>query len=289
MSAQPEKKFLIASCVFHAVVLLALILSYSATSPMFVIENTNQHDVISAVVLGDTAKSKILPHEEPVAKPIQKPEPEPVKKEVAPPPKPVAKVEPKKAPPPKTIEKDVIALKAAEKKIADKKAEDLKKKQQEAFAKDLLADIKKHSEKKVKVKQADLQSKFAKMLKEQSEQSLRENLMNENIKMSGKLSRQSQGIVNKYKALIIQAISEHWQVPLQANRSLYSELMIRLSPEGAVLDVKITKSSGDPALDSSARSAVLKASPLPVPGSRDEFEPFKQFVLKVRPENIVDL
>ncbi len=107
--------------------------------------------------------------------------------------------------------------------------------------------------------------------------------------MSGKLSRQSQGIVNKYKALIIQAISEHWQVPLQANRSLYSELMIRLSPEGAVLDVKITKSSGDPALDSSARSAVLKASPLPVPESKDEFEPFKQFVLKVKPENIVDL
>ncbi len=146
MSAQPENKFLIASCVFHAGILLALIVSYSFSSPMFVIENTNQHDVISAVILGDTAKSKILPHEAPAVKPVQKPEP--VKKEVAPPPKPVAKVEPKKTVPPKTIDKDVIALKAAEKKLADKKAEELKKKQQEAFAKDLLADLKKQSDKK---------------------------------------------------------------------------------------------------------------------------------------------
>src|SRR3990167_9703115 len=112
MNAQPEKKFLIVSCLFHAGILLALIVSYAFSSPMFVIENTNQHDVISAVVLGDTAKSKILPHEKPATKPV--PKPEPVKKVVAPPPKPVAKLEPK------TIDKDVIALKAAAKKLADK-------------------------------------------------------------------------------------------------------------------------------------------------------------------------
>ncbi|HTM63541.1 MAG TPA: cell envelope integrity protein TolA, partial [Gammaproteobacteria bacterium] len=137
-------------------------------------------------------------------------------------------------------------------------------------------------------KKTDLQAKFAKTLREQSELSLRQNLLDENIKMKGKLSRQSQGIVDKFTALIIQAISENWVVPPQANKKLYSELMIRLDKEGKVLDVTITKSSGDQALDGSARAAVFKASPLPVPPDDKEFEPFKQFVLKVKPENILE-
>lgn len=286
MVDQQNKKYFISSCIFHAAILLAMIFSYEFSTPLVVIENTNQHDVISAVVLGDTAKSKILPHEEPAAKPIPQPEPkpEPVKKVVTPPPP--AKTETKPE-----IDKDTIALKAAKKKAeADKEKELkklLKKKQQELFAKDLLADIKK-VEKKTKIKKDDLQKKFAKTLREQSEQSLRQNLLNEEIKLKGKMSRMSQGVVDKYKALIIQSIGEHWLVPLQANKKLTSELMIRLGPGGKVLDVTITRSSGDPSLDSSARAAVMKASPLPVPDKPDEFEPFRQFVLKVKPENIVE-
>ncbi len=292
MSSPQDKKFLITSCALHAALLLIVILNYEFSSPLIVAENTNQHDVISAVVLGDTAKSKILPHEQP--KPAPAPEPEPPKQVAKVEPKPEPKIEPKPEPKPeiKKVDEEAIALKAAEKKLAakkeaEKKAAELKKKQQELFAKDLLADIKKQTDKKIK-KQKDLQTAFAKTLKEQSEASLRQSFMDEKIKMSGKLSRQSQGIVDKYKALIIQAIGEHWLVPLQANKTLSSELMIRLAPGGAVLDVKVTRSSGDPALDSSARAAVLKSSPLPVPSDPAEFEPFRQFVLKVKPENIVE-
>lgn len=277
MHAQQNKKYFIISCACHAAIFLALVLSYEFSSPLAVVENTNQHDVISAVVLGDVATSKILPHEEPAAQP--KPKPEPEKKVVTPPPE-LAKSEPKKAEPKPVIDKDVIALKAAKEK-------ELKKKQQDLFAKELLADIKKH-EKKTKQKKSDLQAKFAKTLREQSELSLRQNLLNEDIKLKGKISRQAQGVVNKYTALITQAIGEHWLVPPQANKKLTSELMIRLDAGGRVLDVSVTRSSGDKALDSSARAAVLKASPLPVPKKADEFEPFKQFVLKVKPENIVE-
>jgi colicin import membrane protein len=302
MGALQSKKYLIASCVFHGAILLAIILGYDASQPLAVVENTNQHDVISAVVLGDTSKSKILPHEEPAPKPV--PKPEPVKKEIIPP---VAKNEPKPLPKPeikpaeikKIIDPDAIALKAAvnkkladkklaDKKAAEKKAKELLKKQQDLFAKDLLADIKQHNEKKIKIKKNDLQAKFAKTLREQTEASLRQNLLNEEIKLRGKLSRQSQGVIDKYKALIIQTIGEHWLVPLQANKSLTSELMIRLGPGGTVLDVSITKSSGDPSLDSSARAAVMKSSPLPVPADPKEFEPFRQFVLKVKPENVLE-
>ncbi len=54
-----------------------------------------------------------------------------------------------------------------------------------------------------------------------------------------------------------------------------------------MLSVQIAKSSGDPVLDRSAQTAVLKASPLPVPSKGTDFESFREFNLTVRPEGIV--
>src|SRR5690242_6439947 len=95
---------------FHVGVLLLLVLGFDVTSPMVVIENTNQHDVISAVVLGDTAKSKII-HYQPTTPP--------------PPPPPVVKQEPQPAPPKPVVkpqpqpDKDTIALEAAKKMLQE--------------------------------------------------------------------------------------------------------------------------------------------------------------------------
>lgn len=286
-----EQKYVVISVVCHVLVLLAFVLGLDQTSQLAVIENTNQHDVISAVVLGDTAKSKILPQQidAPKPKPVVEPKEEP--KPAPPPEKP--KVEPIAKKEPEVTEKDVIALKAAEKKKLEdqKKLEEEKKladkKRKDKLADDLLADIEKINEKQKKDKQKELQNRFQKMLQEQAEKSLRQNLLNEEVKLKGTQNRQAQGEVNKYKALILQAISEHWIIPTQSNKKLYCELMIRIAPGGTVLDVQITKTSGDPALDSSARAAVLKSSPLPVPNTPDAFEPFRQFVLKVKPENVM--
>lgn len=268
MREPKEKPYFFASLAAHVFILLAFVLSLEMNAPMAVLENTNQHDVISAVVLGDTAKSKILPHEITPA-PLPKPVENKVQAAVSPPPTPAT---------------DAIALKAEKKPIP----KPLKKITPDIFGKDLLADVAKQA-KKVKVKnQKQLTAQFEKLLKQQSEQSLRDHLLDENIKLQGQQSRLSQGVVDKYKALIIQAISEKWVVPPQANKKLSSELLIRLAPGGVVLDVSVTKSSGDPSLDSSARAAVLKASPLPVPSESGAFESFRQFVLKVKPENIMD-
>lgn len=297
MPAPLNKKYLIISCVFHVTLFLALVLGYNFLRPTPVIKNSNKHDVIHAVVLGDTIKSKILPHEKPALLPKVKTKAvkkitKPIKKIARKSPKPTVK----RAAPKKVIKKKAIALKASKKKasrerlnkkrLARKKAKALKK-QKEMFAKSLLADIKKQNDKKIKAKKL-LQKKFAKTLRQQSEESLRQQLLDEEIRLQGKKSRQMQGVVNKYKALILQAIAENWIVPIQADKELSSELMIRLAPGGTVLDVQIIKTSGDPSLDSSARAAVIKSSPLPVPTKPDEFDPFRQFVLRVKPENIIE-
>ncbi len=276
MAASADKRYLILSTILHVAVLIVLIAGYDFTAPLPVLENTNKNDVISAVVLGDSPKSKMLPQKvtPPPARQIVKEEPTPP--EAAPQLKNTVK-----------IQKEVLALKAAQKKkVAEQKAL-AEKKRRELFANDLLADMKTTNEKQKKKKQKELTSHFEKTLREQAEKSLRQQLLNEEIKLQGTQSRQAQGVVDKYKALILQAISEHWIVPTQANKKLYCELMIRVAPGGVVLDVQIIKSSGDPSLDSSARAAVLKSSPLPVPADGAAFEAFRRFVLKVKPENIL--
>lgn len=289
MSNTPKPKYFFISLFCHVAVLTFLILGFDFSTPLAVVENTNKNDVISAVVLGDTVKSKVLPQEiKPTPAPIS---PQLKSTPVAPLP-PVAKEIAKKIVP-KEPDKDEIALKIAQKKqeMAEKQlAEKTEKKRQEKLAKeliakDLLADIQKINDKKKKVVQKKLQSQFEKVLQEQAEKTLRDHLLNEEIKLQSTESRQAQGEINKYKALILQAISERWLIPPQVNKKAYCELMIHIAPSGRVLEVHITKTSGDPALDSSARAAVLKASPLPVPTDTGAFTPFKQFVLKMKPEN----
>lgn len=276
MQAPKSKVYFFTSIIFHIILLSIFIASFELAAPLPVIENTNKNDTLSAVLLGDTPKSKIVPQ-----KLSAPPETPPPIKET-----PKEQVQPKKVET-KPIEKDVIALKALEKKKLAKEKALEEKKRRDLLAKELLADIKKQNEKQKKIKQTKLKSQFEKTLHDQAEKSLRQQLLNEKIKLQGKEMRQSQGEVNKYKALILQAISEHWIIPTQADKKRYCELMIHLAPGGMVLDVQVTKTSGDPALDSSARAAVLKASPLPVPNDHEAFEAFRRFVLKVKPENIV--
>ncbi|TAK72296.1 MAG: cell envelope integrity protein TolA [Gammaproteobacteria bacterium] len=243
MSQIRQRKYVIVSTSFHLLVLFLLIMGFDVTTPLPVFENTNKNDVISAVMLGDSTKSKILPQEQP--------------------PKPTPVVQP-------IVKKEVIALKPAEKKkIVDPNL----------LANDLLSDIKKTTDKQKKIKQKQLQAQF--------EKSLRQTVLNDDIKLQSTQSRQAQGEVDKYKALIMQAISERWIIPPQVDKKRSCELMIRVAPGGVVLDVQVTRSSGDVALDSSARAAVFKASPLPVPKDPDAFEAFRQFMLKVKPENVL--
>lgn len=267
-------KYLCVSLVGHICILLVLMLGFAFSSTIPVFENTNKNDVMSAVVLGDSPHSKVLPQATP-------PPPPPNDKKVLP-----QEQRPAKQTQQEQVE-NAIAIEAAKKKKLAEQKTLAEKNQHEMIAKDLLADIKKMKAEQKKLKQKALQSQIQKTLREQAEHSLRQQLLNEEIKLQTKQSRQAQGEVNKYKALILQAISEHWIIPPQVDKNLYCELMIRLAPGGIVLDVQITKKSGDPSLDSSVRAAILKASPLPVPTESAAFEPFRQFVLKVKPENIL--
>ncbi len=96
---------------------------------------------------------------------------------------------------------------------------------------------------------------------------------------------QMAGEVDKYKAMILGAISQQWILPENANPALSSQFRIHLAPNGTVLSVNLVRSSGDPVLDRSAQSAIYKASPLPVPMNATAFNVFRDINLTVRPQN----
>ncbi|MBX9706264.1 MAG: cell envelope integrity protein TolA [Gammaproteobacteria bacterium] len=129
---------------------------------------------------------------------------------------------------------------------------------------------------------------LAQKLQAQARQSLQQQAQSEqkNLDQQMAQARQTQSIVDKYKALILQQVGQHWIVP-EVNQDISCRLLITLAPGGTVLDVKLVESSGNDALDRSAIQAVYKSSPLPVPQDSSAFNAMRQLDMLVRPESAV--
>ena len=68
-------------------------------------------------------------------------------------------------------------------------------------------------------------------------------------------------LVQSATALIQQIVQENWSRPPSARNGMRAILQIRMLPTGELVDVLITQSSGDPAFDRSAETAVFRAAP----------------------------
>jgi len=172
-------------------------------------------------------------------------------------------------------QKEQEAKNLAELKNKQKELE--KKQKQEA---DKLAELKK--------KQAEDQAKQSKELAAKAEADKakqREAAEQQAAEQASKRAKLA-GEIDKYKALILNAIGQRWILPDNVDSTLSSQFRIRLAPDGAVLEVSLMRSSGDPILDRSAQTAIYKASPLPVPNDPATFDLFRDISLTVRPQNV---
>ncbi|AKQ33978.1 cell envelope integrity protein TolA [Candidatus Coxiella mudrowiae] len=182
----------------------------------------------------------------------------------------------------RALQERVQALKkqqiAEQKRLAALHAKQLRLKQQEEEA---LAQKKGLALKKQeKIKQHQLASKQQQL----QQQLLQQEIQREQAQVAkARQTAQNQGVLDQYKAQIIQAIQRQWIVPENADKNLSCILLIHLAPGGVVLLVTTLKSSGDPVLDQSARMAVFKASPLPVSQDTALFSQFRELRLTVRP------
>jgi len=94
---------------------------------------------------------------------------------------------------------------------------------------------------------------------------------------SGQLSEQE---INRYVALIQDAVQRKWKVPnVQDVQDPLVEMV--LNPNGSVNRVKILESSGSAAFDASLKRAIEAAAPFQVPVR--EFEMFRNNRIRFRP------
>lgn len=186
-------------------------------------------------------------------------------------------------------EKKHLEQVAKQKAEEEKRLAEVKKKQQQETEK-LAALKKKQDEAKKEAAAAADAKKVAEAKRQQEAKELadKERKRQDALKQAAIDSEKNAriaGEVDRYKALIINAISRQWILPDNAQSNLSSQFRIRLAPDGSVLDVTLTRGSGDSVLDHSAQSAIYKASPLPVPTDPEAFNTFRDISLTVRPEN----
>ncbi len=71
-------------------------------------------------------------------------------------------------------------------------------------------------------------------------------------------------------------VQRNWLRPPGSPQGLACLVKVRLIPGGEVASVNVIRSSGDPVFDRSVESAVLKASPLPLPNDAALFNYFRE-------------
>jgi colicin import membrane protein len=197
-------------------------------------------------------------------KPVPKPEPEPEPAplpEPKPQPKPVPKPEPKLEQP-KPVKAD-IELKDKEKK---RKEEERKKAETE----------KRLKEQALKEQHAQLEAEQATLSKQREEADAARK------QMAAQAAAQS-----RLMADAISRIGSHVRrfvvMPPDVVGNPQAEFEVFLIPTGEVLNVKLSRSSGNPAYDNAVERAIRKASPLPLPTDPALVGRFRELKLKFRP------
>ena len=203
--------------------------------------------------------------------PKPEPKPEPPKPQ---PPKPPPEPEPKKVEPPKPDPE--IALKAEREKrerLERAKAEERRKLEEKKKA-----DEKKKAEEK---KREEAEKKKAEDKQRREQEAAR--IADERRRADQAAKVQSE--VDRYIARIRDKIRGRANVPETVIGNPEVTVRIRVLPGGEVLDITITKRSGNPAYDTAIERGIRSASPLPVPPADSELFPqFRELNLNFRHE-----
>jgi colicin import membrane protein len=90
------------------------------------------------------------------------------------------------------------------------------------------------------------------------------------------------GVMDEYRALLVQTIERNWIRPPSARAGLECTLYVTQAAGGTVIDVKIGACNGDEAVRDSVANAVYRSSPLPAPRDARAFERRLVIVFKPR-------
>jgi colicin import membrane protein len=207
-----------------------------------------------------------VPKAEPKAEP-PKPTPEPPKPEpVTPPTPPEVKPEPPKPDP-------AIAKKLEREKKEQEKKEKLEREKRDKQKEDEAKKKREQEDAAKKKRDDDLRRKEEEKAKRDAEKAREE----------AAVARKSE--VDGFKNAIIQKIRGRANVPDTVTGNPEIQVRIRVLPGGEVLDIAITKKSGNPTYDAAIERGIRSASPMPVPPANSELFPqFRDLTLNIKHE-----
>ena len=190
----------------------------------------------------------------------------------------LAELEKQKAAAEEAERKRVIAIE--KKKKEDELKEKKRKEQEEREAEEKRKELAKLAKEKAKreaeikrIKEEQALLEQARRAREQEE--LTKRLEQEEIERSAAAvqraaAQRTATVESKYSALIKKAVRGKRVVPPGTEPWRKVRLNIKLSPLGEVVDVRVVESSGSQVYDQSAETAVLQASPLPLPTEEED-------------------
>jgi colicin import membrane protein len=245
-----------------------------------------QNDTAVAVDLWRDLPAAVPPKVEPA--PVVKPEPPPPapKVEVKPPP-PKIEAKPPPKPEPAPVAKPDIALKEKQekaRKLKEQQAAEEKKKLAAEKAREEAAEKKERAETEaLKKKRAEADA----LKKKQAAEAEARRAVAEQEKMRAAEAAQraaaSRKEIDKYMDGIRAKVKRFVLVPPSLQGNPQAEVSVTLLPGGEVLDVRISRSSGNAAYDAAIESAIRKAQPYTVP-TGDQFQQyFRRFTMVFRP------
>jgi colicin import membrane protein len=207
----------------------------------------------------------------PAPKPEPKPEPAP-RPEPKPQPKPVPKPEPKPEPKleqPKPVKADI--------ELKDKKKEKEKKRKEEERKK--AEAEKKLKERVLKEQHAMLEAEQETLNKQRAADVARQQMAAQAAAQASAQARLMNDAISRISSHIRRFII----MPPDMVGNPQAEFEVSLIPTGEVLNVKLSRSSGNPAYDNAVERAIRKASPLPLPTDPSLLGRFRELKLKFRP------
>jgi colicin import membrane protein len=238
---------------------------------------------------GSVVRYEDLPAAAKAGKPLREPAPAPV-----PTPDPLpAKSEPAVEPAPKPQPKAAEVTEAAEKERA----------REAAVAESRRAESQRAADARAKAEQqqrADAQRKREAAAAEKQQQAMAEQASRaaaerdrklqaaREAKLQAALAAEEEGeaiaqsgVIDEYRALLVQTIQRNWIRPATARPGLECTLYVTQATGGTVLDVKLGDCNGDAAVRESVTNAVYRSSPLPAPRDARAFE--RRLVIVFKP------
>lgn len=281
------------SALIKSVALHVLIIGLLIAVPFLHLPEQKEPQVIQAYVMPKAAKPTPKPPE-----PAPQPKVEPPKPEPKPVPQPEPKPEPKPTPKPVEHKPEPTPLpKVENKKAAIAKAEPKPEPKPQPKVEPKPEPKPQPKPKPVpkplisaddELKQIEQQTKAAqKQQADARHQQELEDMQRQSDQVKADAARRADSaIIGKYTAQIRTQIEQHWSRPLSAKCGMTTRLRITMLPGGEVGSVIVSTSSGDAAFDSSAKAAVDKASPLPVPDDPKLFANFRSIQFDFSPKDM---